>query len=155
MAYKKPPSQEVRLERTLRAVRQFAKARNYWPSAAELRRFNRDLGCERTVRLTVSALRHQGLLELLRGGNEAGWMLTPQAYDLLKLPVIIAKPKLSRLARRAGRAQTQARHDARHADERRCSAATVLEFRQAFLSSDPNVVARPTAANGPSIATYE
>lgn len=88
---------------TLRAVIAFAKARDRWPDATELRTSNRKLGCERTVQVQLAALRKRGLVELRGWSAGARWVVTAQGFDLLGKPIFA--PSLERQ-----KARTDAAH---------------------------------------------
>jgi hypothetical protein len=92
---------EDRPKATLAAVIRFARARDHWPDAIELRTFHRALGCRATIQASLSALRDNGLLELRGWSAGARWVATAEGFALLRKPVFTPTSERTRTRRDA------------------------------------------------------
>ena len=81
----------------LRAVVQFAKERDRWPSADDVQRFRRHLGGLATVKRTLAFLRDRGLLELHGKAEASRWIATGAAFELLRRPRFVPATETARL----------------------------------------------------------
>ena len=87
---------------TLRALIQYAKDRDRWPSADELHKFRLRLGSLATVKRTLVFLRDRGLAELHGRTGAARWIATDHAFDTLHKPKFVP-PAEARRARNDAR----------------------------------------------------
>jgi hypothetical protein len=98
-----------RVKATLRAIIAFAKARDRWPDAPELRHSNPKLGSHATVHASLTTLREHGLIELRGWSAGARWTVTDDGFAVLGKPIFAPsmERRRARLDANAALATTQ------------------------------------------------